>query len=102
MPLSAGLPEAPCARCGKRASIAWGELCPLCQAERELSAIKVSRWAALAVALLVGLYAVLRIPPEHKWYAAVAVAGVYLITRRIATRMALEFLPRPWQGTGEK
>jgi hypothetical protein len=97
MPSLAGLPEAPCARCGKRARIAWGELCPICQGEREGRAIRISRWVALAVAFLVGFYAVLRIPPEHKWYAAIVVAGVYLITRRIATRLAVEFLPRDWE-----
>ena len=96
MPSLAGLPEAPCARCGRRARIGWGELCPICQGEREVRAVKVSRWVALAAAFLVGFYAVLRIPDQHKWYAAIAVAGVYLITRRIATRLALEFLPRDW------
>jgi hypothetical protein len=59
--------------------------------------VKVSRWVALAAAFFIGFYAVLRIPPQHKWYAAIAVAGVYLITRRIATRLAMEFLPRDWE-----
>jgi hypothetical protein len=72
-------------------------LCPICLGERETRAIKVSRWVALGVAFLVGFYAVLRIPPQHKWYAAVAVAGSYLIARRIATRLAMEFLPRDWE-----
>ena len=104
MPSLGGWPEAPCARCGKRARIAWGELCPVCQGEREERAVKLSRWIALGVALLVGFYAVLRIPRDQKWYAAIAVAGVYLISRRIATRLGMEFLPRDWeQGvTGDK
>ena len=102
MPSLAGLPEAPCARCGKRARIAWGELCPICQGEREEKAVSFSRWIALAVALVVGLYAVLRIPSEHKWYSAVAVAGVYLISRRIVTRLALEFLPRDWEAGAKR
>ncbi len=94
MPSLGGFPDVPCARCGKRAQVQWGELCPICQGEREVRAVKASRWAALAVAFVVGIYAVLGIPPEYKWYAAVAVAGTYLITRRIATRLAMEFLPR--------
>jgi hypothetical protein len=97
MPSLAGLPEAPCARCGRHARIAWGELCPACQGERMEQAIKISRWVALGVALLTGLYAILRIPTENRWYSAIAVAGVYLITRRIATRLAMEFLPRDWE-----
>jgi hypothetical protein len=108
MPLLAGLPEAPCARCGKRARIAWGELCPLCQGEREGKAITLSRWIALGVAILAGFYALLRIPVESKWYAAIAVAAIYLICRRIVTRLAMEFLPRDWEdgrpasGNGDK
>jgi hypothetical protein len=51
------------------------------------------------VAVLLGVYAVLRIPPERRWYAAVAVAGIYLIARRIVTRLAMEFLPRDWENS---
>lgn len=97
MPSLGGFPEVPCARCGKRARIQWGELCPICQGEREERAVKLSRWIALAAAFLVGVYTVIQIPVLHKWYAAVAVAGVYLITRRLATRLAIEFLPRDWE-----
>ena len=97
MPSLSGLPDAPCARCGKRASIQWGELCPICQGERAVRAVKISRWVALAVAMIAGLYAVLRIPEQHKWYTAIAVVGVYIIARRIATRLALEFLPKDWE-----
>jgi hypothetical protein len=92
----AGLPDAPCARCGKRARIAWGELCPICRGEREDKAVRLSRWVALAVAVVIGTYAALQIPPERRWYAVVAVAGIYLIVRRIVTRLAVEFLPRDW------
>ena len=95
----AGLPDAPCVRCGKRAQIGWGELCPICRGEREEKAIKLSRWIAVVVAILIGLYAVLTIPPERRWYAALAVAGIYLIARRIVTRLAMEFLPRDWENS---
>jgi hypothetical protein len=96
MPSLSGLPDVPCARCGRRGPIAWGELCPICQGERLVQAVKLSRWVALGSALVVGLYAVLRIPPQYRWYSAIAVAGIYLITRRIVTRLAMEFLPRDW------
>lgn len=95
----AGLPDAPCVRCGRRAQIAWGELCPICQGEREEKAVKLSRWVALVLAILIGIYAVLQITPDRRWYAAVAVAGIYLIARRIVTRLAMEFLPRDWESS---
>ena len=100
MPSLGGLPEAPCVRCGKHARIAWGELCPLCQNARIDQAIRVSRWVALGAAFLTGLWASLRVPANQRWYAAVAVAAVYVIVRRIATRMAMELLPRDWEKAG--
>jgi hypothetical protein len=42
-----------------------------------------------------GLYLVLRLPadPTARLYAGIAVVATYLIVRRIATRLAMEFLP---------
>ena len=98
MPSLAGLPDVPCARCGKRGRIEWGELCPICQGERMERASKVSRWVAIGAAVLVGIYAMLQIArPEQRWYAAIATLAIYVITRRLATRLALEFLPRDWE-----
>jgi len=97
MPSLAGLPDAPCARCGRRGRIEWGTLCPICQGERMEKAIRLSRWVAIAAALLAGIYAILRIGPENRWYSAIAVIAVYLITRRLVTLLAMEFLPRDWE-----
>jgi hypothetical protein len=97
MPSLAGLPEAPCARCGRHARIQWGELCPICYGEREEQAGKYARWISIAAAVLVGVYAVLRIPAERRYYAAISVLVVYVIVRRIAGRLAMEFLPRDWE-----
>ena len=98
MPSLAGLPDVPCARCGKRARIEWGELCPICLGQRMERASKLSSWIAIVAALLAGIYAYLRIArPEQRYYAAIAVIAVYLITRRLATRLAMEFLPRDWE-----
>ena len=100
MPLLSGLPEPPCARCGRHARIEWGELCPICQNERMDRAIKLSRWVAIVAALGTGLYSILRIPPAQRYYGAFAVVAVYIIMRRIVTRLALEFLPREWETKG--
>jgi len=92
-----GLPEVPCAKCGKRVpGLAWTELCPECRWEREARARKLSSRVALAATALMGLYVVLRVPATTslRLYAAVAVLATYIIVRRIATRLAMEFLPK--------
>lgn len=101
MPSLAGLPDVPCARCGKRGRIEWGDLCPVCQGERMEKAARLSRWFALGAALLAGTYASLKIArADQWWYAAIVTAAVYLITRRLATRFAMELLPRDWEKPG--
>jgi hypothetical protein len=92
-----GLPEVPCAKCGKRVpGLAWTELCPECRWEREARARRVSSRIALAATALMGLYVVFRVPATTslRLYAAVAVLATYIIVRRIATRLAMEFLPK--------
>ncbi|MGE3526783.1 MAG: hypothetical protein AB7I33_12760 [Gemmatimonadales bacterium] len=102
MPSLPGLPEAPCARCGRHARIAWGELCPLCQNERMGRAVKVSRVVGIVLSLALGAWVTLRLPAEHRYFAAIAVIAIYVITRRIATMLAMEFLPKEWEKKSEK
>jgi hypothetical protein len=92
-----GLPEVPCAKCGKRVpGLAWAELCPECRWEREARARRVSRRVALAATALMGLYVVFRVPATStlRLYAIIAVIATYIIVRRIASRVAMEFLPK--------
>ena len=92
-----GLPEVPCAKCGKRVpGLAWTELCPECRWEREARARRVSSRIALGATALMGLYVVFRVPATTslRVYAAVAVLATYIIVRRITTRLAMEFLPK--------
>jgi hypothetical protein len=88
-----GLPEAPCARCGRRVvGLGWGELCPQCRAERSRRASRIATRISLAAALLMGLYVAFRMPPDPmaRIYGAVAVLATYIIVRRIASRVAME------------
>jgi hypothetical protein len=88
-------PPAPCARCQKRVpGIKWGDLCPDCKAELRRRAMPLARIISLGSALLVILYAWLRIPLRpvtRLWVAAVAIA-TYLLVRRIVTQIAIEVL----------
>jgi len=97
MPLPSGLPEVPCAKCGRRVpGLAWAALCPECRWEREARARRLSSRVALAATAAMALYLALRLPADRtaRVYAGIAVVVTYLIVRRIATRLAMEFLPQ--------
>ncbi|HET8624140.1 MAG TPA: hypothetical protein VFM14_11295 [Gemmatimonadales bacterium] len=97
MPSLGGSPEVPCAKCGKRVrGIGWGDLCPECRWEREGRAKKISSRAALAATILMGLYVMFRVPedPTARLTSVLAVLATYVIVRRIAGRLAMEFMKR--------
>ncbi|MEO7137694.1 MAG: hypothetical protein ABI037_08245 [Gemmatimonadales bacterium] len=90
-----GLPEVPCAKCGRRLSgLPWGELCPECRAEREGRASRLAGRISLAATVLMAAYVALRVPadPTARLYAGIAVLATYIIVRRIAGRVAMEYL----------
>jgi hypothetical protein len=74
--------------------IAWGDLCPECRWEREGRARKISSRAALAATILMGVYVMLRVPADStaRLISVVAVLATYVIVRRIAGRLAMEFM----------
>jgi hypothetical protein len=92
-----GLPEVPCARCERRVpGLAWGEFCAQCRAERMTRSSRLGNRIALGATLLMATYVGWRLPVDAtaRFYGAVAVVATYIIVRRIASRIAMEFLPR--------
>ena len=90
-----GLPDVPCAKCGRRLpGLPWGELCPECRAEREARASRLARRISLAATVLMAAYVALRVPadPTARLYAGIAALATYIIVRRIVTRVAMEYL----------
>lgn len=95
MRLPSGLPEVPCVRCGNRIrGLGWGELCPDCFAKRKGRAKRLAGRISLAATVLMAAYVAIRIPaaPMARLYGGIAVLATYIIVRRIATRVALEYL----------
>ena len=95
MPLLSGLPEVPCIRCERRVrGLGWGELCPDCRAERKRRASRLASRISLAATVLMAAYVALRVPaaPMARLYGAIAVLATYIIVRRIATLVAMEYL----------
>jgi hypothetical protein len=90
-----GLPEVPCARCGNRIrGLGWGEFCPDCLVERKGRARRLAGRISLAATVLMAAYVAVRIPaaPMARLYGGIAVLATYIIVRRIATRVAMEYL----------
>ena len=97
MPSPGGLPEVPCAKCERRVrGLPWGELCPDCRAERARRASRLAHRISLAVTALMAAYVAFRLPGDStsRLYGAVAVLATYVIVRRVASRVAMEFLPK--------
>jgi hypothetical protein len=95
MRLLDGLPEVPGARCGRRVrGLGWGELCPDCVAERKTRARRLAGRISLVATVLMAAYVGLRMSgaPMARWYGAIAVLATYIIVRRIATQVAMEYL----------
>jgi len=92
-----GLPEVPCAKCGRRVrGLPWGDLCPDCRAARRKRASTLANRVALVATALMAAYVAWRLPrdPTSRLYGGVAVLATYIIVRRIASRIAMEFLPQ--------
>jgi hypothetical protein len=97
VPLPSGLPEVPCVRCERRfRGLGWGELCPECLAERKRRASRLANRISLAATALMAAYVAIRVTaaPMARLYGAIAVLATYIIVRRIATQVAMEYLPR--------
>jgi hypothetical protein len=95
VPSLSGLPEVPCVRCGRRIrGLSWGELCPECLAARKARARKVANRISLAATVLMAIYVIVRVPAESmaRLYGAIAVLATYIIVRRIAMAIGMEYL----------
>jgi len=94
--LRSGLPEVPCVKCGRRIrGLGWGELCPDCLAERRRRASRLANRISLAATVLMAAYVAIRVTaaPMARLYGGIAVLATYIIVRRIATQVAMEYLP---------
>ncbi|HKP28238.1 MAG TPA: hypothetical protein VJU15_02505 [Gemmatimonadales bacterium] len=88
--------EVPCVRCHERIpGLAWGERCPACRAERSRRARKLARSISLIASAIAGLVLGLQVTPgpNARMLIGVGVVGTFLLTRVIAQRLAMEFLP---------
>jgi hypothetical protein len=71
-------------------------LCPDCLAERKGRARRLANRISLAATVLMAAYVAIRVSaaPMARLYGAIAVLATYIIVRRIATQVAMEYLPK--------
>ena len=84
-----------CARCGKLTpGIPVGGMCGECAAVVGKKAARLARWAAIATTLPLAVYLSVSLPADRtaRILAAAAVVVWYVLTRRIARRLAWEWL----------
>lgn len=99
---SGGLPglegdKVPCVQCDRREyGLAWGDYCSLCREERRRVAEGKAQRIGIAVALLMAAWLFWRTPAElaQRIFGAASVLLVYLIVRRIVSRLLQEYMPK--------
>jgi hypothetical protein len=88
--------------CGRRVrGLAWGDRCAECQIRRRRRANRLASRISLGATVLMAAYVAFLRPtgPTAQFYAVVGVLAVYIIVRRIAARLAMEFLPAESAGS---
>jgi hypothetical protein len=95
MRLPTGFAEVPCARCGTfTKGLQFGELCPDSLRIRSARASRIARLISLAVTALSAAYVAQRLPPTPtaRLWAAAGVVLLYLVSRRVVRKVAMQLL----------
>jgi len=96
-PLGLGAESVPCVQCDRREpGLSWGDYCSVCKEERRRKADRIGQRYAIVAALVMAAYLIWQTPPAltQRIFAAASVLLVYLIVRRIVSRLLQEYLPK--------
>lgn len=96
--LASGGEPVPCVQCDRReAGLAWGDFCSVCRRERARRADRLAqRWALVAAVALAAWFLFWRTPVHsaQRFFAAASVLLVYLVIRRLVSRVLQELMPK--------
>ncbi|MBX3147661.1 MAG: hypothetical protein KF785_12925 [Gemmatimonadales bacterium] len=96
--LASGGNPVPCIQCDRRETgLSWGDFCSVCRRERARRADRLAqRWAILAAAALAAWLLFWRTPVHsaQRIFAAASVLLVYLVIRRLVSRVLQELMPK--------
>jgi len=98
----------PCVQCDRReVGLGWGEYCSVCREERRREANAKAQRVAIVAAVLMAAYLIWRTPVAlgPRIFAAASVFLVYLIIRRVVSRLLMDYMPKrhlpPSEGEGK-
>jgi hypothetical protein len=89
--------KVPCVQCDRREyGLAWGDYCSVCKERRRRCAEARAQRIAIVAALLMAGYLLWRTPADlgQRIFAGASVLLVYLIIRRVVSRMLQEYMPK--------
>ena len=92
-PWSGVLVERECPRCHRPVELPLGELCQVCRREIDRRAVRIARLVAMVSTAALGVYVMLRVPPDPiaRAVSGGAVAAWYVLTYLIVRRVLREF-----------
>lgn len=89
--------KVPCVQCDRREyGLSWGDYCSVCREQRRRKAEAKAQRIAIVAALVMAGWLMWRTPPDLKQraFAAASVLLLYLIVRRVVSRLLQEFMPK--------
>ncbi len=92
--------KVPCVQCDRREfGLAWGDYCSVCREMRRRRAEARAQRIAIGAAVVMAAWLVWRTPAdlEQRIFAGASVLLVYVIVRRVVSRMLQEFMPKELQ-----
>ena len=89
-----GLVEHECPRCHRPVELPLGDICGVCQGDIARRANRVARLVAMVSTAGVGVYVLVRVPPDPtaRAVSGASVAAWYVLTYMIVKRIAGEIL----------
>jgi predicted PurR-regulated permease PerM len=92
-------------QCERReVGLAWGEYCSVCREERSRVANRIARRVAIAGAVLLAAWLIWRTPNQlvPRIFAAASVLLLYVVLRRLVSRLAMDLMPKKPVSKGEQ
>ena len=87
----------PCVQCDRREiGLSWGDFCSVCREERRRKANRIAQRYAIGAALILAGWLIWKTPPTmtQRIFGAASVLLIYLIIRRLISRLIQEYLPK--------
>jgi hypothetical protein len=92
-------------QCDRReVGLAWGDYCSVCREERSRRANRLAQRVGIAGAGLLAAWLIWRTPNQllPRIFAAASVLLLYVVLRRLVSRVAMDLMPKKPVSKGER